>query len=47
MSGTDIKDMVERSRAAQGLPPRVDDPVVLSRLAKLLEVQGSRRATAR
>ncbi len=33
------REHVVRSRAEQGLPPRVTDPVILQRLATLLEVR--------
>jgi hypothetical protein len=40
---TDVEDDVTSSRAAQGLPPRVADPVVLGKIATLLDL-GDRAA---
>lgn len=37
-------DLVSRSRAAQGLPPRVTDPAVLAKVAAILA--GARRDEA-
>ncbi len=37
MSKQRIIDAVEASRAAQGLPPRVEDPGALRRVAQLLQ----------
>jgi hypothetical protein len=36
LSAEQIKRLVAESRAAQGLPPTVKDPVVIDRLATLL-----------
>lgn len=32
----DLAEWVKRSRAAQGLPPKVTDPAALARVARLL-----------
>jgi hypothetical protein len=32
-----IAEFVERSRSAQGLPPRITDPAILARLVALLK----------
>lgn len=33
---TTIAELVARSRTDQGLPPKVDDPATLDRIAKLI-----------
>ncbi len=43
----DIKRLIERSRAAQGLPPRITDPVVLARVAALVQAALGRKAARR
>ena len=35
MTPAEIREWTERSRAAQGLPPRIEDPGVLTRLVTL------------
>ena len=40
MSGT-LRDQVIASRIAQGLPPHIDDPVALARIAELLKKGGA------
>ncbi len=43
----DIKRLMERSRAAQGLPPRITDPAVLARVAALVQVALGKKAAQR
>lgn len=38
----DIAQLVERSRAAQGLPPRVEDATTISRIVTLVKAGGQR-----
>lgn len=40
MSDEELAEFVARSRAAQGLPPRVTDPTILRRIAALLAPPG-------
>lgn len=37
-----VQDLVARSRRAQGLPERVEDPAVLARVSTLLQLMGLR-----
>lgn len=36
MTTDELEEWVARSRAAQGLPPKVTDPVALARVARLI-----------
>jgi hypothetical protein len=40
--GRQVVELVERTRAEQGLPPRVEDPSTLSRIADLVATGGER-----
>jgi hypothetical protein len=42
-----IRAFVHTSRAAQGLPPVVEDPIILDRVAALLDVAEAELARAR
>lgn len=44
MSPTEVSVLVERSRVAQGLPPKVDDPTALAFIASLLRPPAKRAA---
>lgn len=35
-----VEELVRESRAAQGLPPRVEDPATIARVATLIKVGG-------
>ncbi len=43
---TDAAALVKRSRAGQGLPPQLDDPAVLARVAALLAPERDRDRAA-
>lgn len=38
----DVEELVRQSRAMQGLPPKVEDPAVIARIATLMKA-GDRR----
>jgi hypothetical protein len=40
----DVRRLVERSTAAQGLPFHVQDPAILARVAALVQAVGKREA---
>lgn len=41
---TEILEHLARSRAAQGLPPRIEDPATLARLARIFSTESVREA---
>lgn len=45
-SAPSVAEIVRASRASQGLPPTVTDPVVLARLGRLLELRPPARKQA-
>lgn len=44
MSGPTIAERVQASRRAQGLPPKVTDPEVLSKIATVVRRRGGEAA---
>lgn len=45
LGSDELADWVQRSRAAQGLGPRVTDPAVLDRVARLVWADRHREAS--